>query len=524
MDASTSNDLKSSISKMNETSISEKPLLDKGKEEKSQKVTRIKCMIVLVFGYCLAEIIVGYAYNFLSLVADSFHMLSDSFALFIALYGIYLSGKPEGKKWQGKNNTFGWGRSEVITTLINAVFLTALCITIFMNAVERLFSPEATKKPSFVCVVGTGGLIVNIIGLAMFWESGHGHSHGGHGHSHGGKKKKVKVEKQVPHALDLSRASMNYAMDIANDAQGHGHSHDNDDDMNMRAVFLHVLADFLGSIVVIAAAFTLFFLGAERAREDIKANGYELAAENSDIQKSSINQWKFIPIYSPDVAPTHYNGTKFLCSDIVPFESLENHTVYESQNWGGCLQINSTARTFKYYEPGWVCYIDPVCSLTLVCFLLILTLPLLKEPVMILLQSTPQNTDYDTLSDKILQIENVIDVHCFHVWEFTSKNFIASLHIVVEDMSKWMDTLAQVEAIFKQAGTFNLTVQPECQSRKSSVTFSISNEKSLASAAVLSKEENNNDLVCANQVSQACCTRKSMVKNKSMMSIASKEI
>jgi len=494
----------SGLTNMTETSlstdeVSKEPLVSSISRTK-QKKKRICCMIVLVFGYCLAEIIVGYALNFLSLVADSFHMLSDSFALFIALYGITLSERPEGKSWRGKSNTFGWGRSEVVTTLINSVFLTALCITIFMDACKRLFDPQATENPATVCIVGLGGLLVNIIGIVMFWQPGHGHSHGcgGHGHSHSAPaKKKAHISESATQAVDISRASFNYALEIANQVEGHAHHHDQQDS-NMRAVFLHVLADFLGSIVVILAAFTLYFVGIDRQMSVEKLASYNINSTNYNL----------IKVMSPDVDFKIHTCT---------FMDTESKKSYNSSNLFGCYELNESEKSLIYYEPAWVCYIDPVCSLMLVCFLLVLTLPLLKEPVMILLQSVPQNAHYDDLSKQILSINNVVDIHCFHVWEFTSQNYIASLHIVVDDMSKWMTTLTEIESIFKTRGTFNLTIQPESVSQKSPQTKSVISNGELA---VLTEQQV--DVTTCTMIENGCCSKKSMTKEHSKVSLTSK--
>jgi len=66
--------------------------------------------------------------------------------------------------------------------LINAVFLVALCLSIFLEAIQRFIEPQEVSQPQFVLVVGCFGLASNIIGLILFHE--HGHSHGHHGHSH----------------------------------------------------------------------------------------------------------------------------------------------------------------------------------------------------------------------------------------------------------------------------------------------------------------------------------------------------
>ena len=64
-------------------------------------------------------------------------MMSDAIALFIALYGIKMANRGSHEKWNNLQNTFGWGRSEVIATLANAVFLMALCLRFFFFEILR---------------------------------------------------------------------------------------------------------------------------------------------------------------------------------------------------------------------------------------------------------------------------------------------------------------------------------------------------------------------------------------------------
>merc|ERR1719500_2263427 len=139
-------------------------------------------MLIMVLSYCMAEVFVGYSENSLALVADSFHMLSDALSLVVALYGIKLASRGAHKAWSGMYSTYGWGRSEVLTTLINGVFLVALCLTILLSAIERLVERESVRQPELVFWVGTGGLLVNVLGLVIF--GGHSHSHGGGGGGH----------------------------------------------------------------------------------------------------------------------------------------------------------------------------------------------------------------------------------------------------------------------------------------------------------------------------------------------------
>ncbi len=66
--------------------------------------------------------------------------------------------------------------------MINGVFLVALCLSIFLEAIQRLVEPQMVSNPRLVFIVGCCGLMSNILGLFLFHD--HGHAHGGGGGDH----------------------------------------------------------------------------------------------------------------------------------------------------------------------------------------------------------------------------------------------------------------------------------------------------------------------------------------------------
>lgn len=146
------------------------------------KTGSVLSMLFMTSSFFLVEIIVGYATNSMALVADSFHMLSDIMSLIIGFFALRYSKRSQ----RTERNTFGWQRAEVLGALVNAVFLIALCFSILVESLKRLVETESIHNPVLVLIVGTLGLLINVVGLVLFHQHGHGHSHGGHGHSHGG--------------------------------------------------------------------------------------------------------------------------------------------------------------------------------------------------------------------------------------------------------------------------------------------------------------------------------------------------
>ena len=145
------------------------------------KTGSVLSMLFMTSSFFLVEIVVGYATNSMALVADSFHMLSDIMSLIIGFFALRYSKRSQ----RTERNTFGWQRAEVLGALVNAVFLIALCFSILVESLKRLVETEPIHNPVLVLIVGSLGLLINVVGLVLFHQHGHGHSHGGHGHSHG---------------------------------------------------------------------------------------------------------------------------------------------------------------------------------------------------------------------------------------------------------------------------------------------------------------------------------------------------
>ena len=148
-------------------------------------------MHVLVGFYFFVELVVGHITKSNALVADAFHMLSDVISLIIALVAVHMSNKTSTR------NTFGWVRAEVLGSLVNSVFLLALCFSITVEAINRFVEPKAIQNVDLMLIIGGVGLFINLLGLAVFGihDHDHGHNHNSkdkksHSHSHSKEDKK----------------------------------------------------------------------------------------------------------------------------------------------------------------------------------------------------------------------------------------------------------------------------------------------------------------------------------------------
>ncbi|KAM3720459.1 Proton-coupled zinc antiporter SLC30A1 [Dirofilaria immitis] len=245
--------------------------------------TRLIIMLTMTFAFFAVELAFGYLSHSMALVADSFHMLSDVMALAIAFACLRIAAR------SSKKNTFGWVRAEVLGALINGVFLLALCFSILIESLTRLVEPQTIKQPISVLVVGVVGLFINLIGMFMF------HSHA-HEHSEGGRDAQVLSQmgrRQTHVTIDgnesqhLMSSHQEAAMAIANlqevnpndsnlIAQTHMKIDKIDESkekkkkklskqLNMQGVFLHVLSDAIGSVIVIVTALVCWLVPGQEA-------------------------------------------------------------------------------------------------------------------------------------------------------------------------------------------------------------------------------------------------------------------
>ncbi|XP_008823041.1 zinc transporter 1 [Nannospalax galili] len=405
---------------------------------------RLLCMLLLTFMFMVLEVVVSRVTASLAMLSDSFHMLSDVLALVVALVAERFARRTHATQ----KNTFGWIRAEVMGALVNAIFLTGLCFAILLEAIERFLEPHEMQRPLVVLGVGAAGLLVNVLGLCLFHHhsgAGHGHAHG-HGHGLPARAARAKggravggeaagvggraPDQEETNTLVANTSNSNgLKVDTAEpeksrsddpvDVQVNGnliqepdHLESEDEDragqLNMRGVFLHVLGDALGSVIVVVNALVFYFSWKGCSEEDFCVN----------------------PCF-PD-----------------PCKAFVN-------------RINSTHAPVHEAGPCWVLYLDPTLCIIMVCILLYTTYPLLKESALILLQTVPKQIDIRHLIQELRNVEGVGEVHELHVWQLAGSRIIATAHIKCEDPASYMQVAKTIKDVFHNHGIHATTIQPE---------------------------------------------------------------
>ncbi|KAG1653028.1 Zinc transporter 1 [Nymphon striatum] len=86
----------------------------------------------------------------------------------------------------------------------------------------------------------------------------------------------------------------------------------------------------------------------------------------------------------------------------------------------------------------------------------------LIESGMILMQTIPKHIDLTSLRKNITQkFPTVLSVHDFHIWQLSPSQTIATLHVIIEKPSKYVEVSQKITDYLKENGISSVTIQPE---------------------------------------------------------------
>lgn len=207
-------------------------------------VRNLFLFLLLNFSFAFVEFLYGFWTNSLGLISDSFHMFFDCTSLVAGLGASIIQKKKANEKF-----SYGYVRVETLMGFANSLFLIFIAVSIMTHAVERALEPPEVKHERLF-LISILGLLVNLVGIYAFnhghaEECSHGHSHGHHNHKHDG------------NSLNHHNYSHHHHHDIEIE-----HLHKNSGNSKiMKGVFLHILADTLGSVGVIISALLMQVFG-----------------------------------------------------------------------------------------------------------------------------------------------------------------------------------------------------------------------------------------------------------------------
>lgn len=123
-------------------------------------------VFVLTTAFMAVEVVGGLVTGSLALLADAGHMLSDAVSLGVALFAVWLAGRPA-----TPNRSFGYRRAEILAALFNGVTLVAISIWIFYEAFQRFMDPPGVLAGPMLAVAFLG-LAVNVAGATILSRAG----------------------------------------------------------------------------------------------------------------------------------------------------------------------------------------------------------------------------------------------------------------------------------------------------------------------------------------------------------------
>jgi len=166
---------------------------------------RTKYVLILTAITMVVEIVAGSIYGSMALLADGWHMGTHVAAFMITIFAYRYARKHE-------NNpayAFGTGKVSVLGGFASAVALTVVALVMLIESMQRIIDPQIIQFNEAIAVASLG-LFINIVSAFLLKDDHHHH----HEHSH-----------------------------------EHHHHHDH----NLKAAYMHVLADALTSLLAIIA-------------------------------------------------------------------------------------------------------------------------------------------------------------------------------------------------------------------------------------------------------------------------------
>ena len=176
---------------------------------------RTLLVVALTATMMVAEIVGGTIFGSMAVVADGWHMSTHAGALLITALAYRFARRHA----NDAQFTFGTGKVGELAAFSSALILALIAGLIGYEAVRRLYAPVGIDFAEATWLAAMG-LAVNLASAALLFDGGHAHDHG-YDHDH------------------------------------HGHHHD----ANLRAAYVHVLADAMTSVLAIVALLAGRFYG-----------------------------------------------------------------------------------------------------------------------------------------------------------------------------------------------------------------------------------------------------------------------
>ena len=191
----------------------------------------------------VAEIVGGMAFSSMALLADGWHMATDVAAVGVTVFAYRLMRRFR----EDQRFSFGTAKIAVLAAALSALMLVMVAGVMIVESLGRLQQPLHIQ---YLPAIGLTLLGLGVNALSAWWlhRAGAGHAHHhfpGQGHDHG-----HRHDHKHDHGQDR------------HDHHDHDHRHGHDQgDLNLRAAYLHTLADAATSVLALLALVLGYFKG-----------------------------------------------------------------------------------------------------------------------------------------------------------------------------------------------------------------------------------------------------------------------
>lgn len=197
---------------------------------------RTWAVVALTGAMMTVEIVGGYLFGSMAVMADGWHMATHAGALAIAAVAYRLARRHA----RDPAYAFGTGKIGELAGFASAVVMVIVALLVAWESVQRLIAPVEIEFGQAIGIAVVG-LAVNLVSAWLLFDPHHHH------HDHG-----LPMHDPDDHDHDDHDHDRH-----GHDEHHHAHGHDN----NLRVAYFHVLADALTSVLAVAALLSARYLG-----------------------------------------------------------------------------------------------------------------------------------------------------------------------------------------------------------------------------------------------------------------------
>lgn len=380
-----------------------------------------------------------------------------------------------------------------------------MCLTIFLDAIERFVNIPEVENPQLVLIVGGVGLAFNILGLFVFHQHDHG-DHGDHDHEH---------EEEDGHTHDHSHAHHHDEVSQAEEGTltkpSHKHASSGETQPILKFADPQKPAPTYGSF---SSARRRRISGSEgrrsRALSDAEsmpthprmirqqiiddARVSEATSDNSDDQdgESAVADGHAHSHEHSPLLAGHRSGKQSTGQALgVDHKDHKHNTSKREQgsHGHGHSHADMNIRGMFLHVLGdalgnvgvmasaliiWLAtdwkerfYVDPAISIIITFIILKSAIPLVLDTSKPLLQAVPSHISVDEIREDIETLPGIRNCHHVHVWALTPSKPIATLDVELDfnfegrNASRYMDLAKEIKLCLRGHGIHSSTIQPE---------------------------------------------------------------